>query len=91
MAKSSPKQYNQKTVGKYVNPEARGRITAKRPVSEDHSPRWYGLLLIGLLALGMVIIILNYLAVLPGSVSSWYLVVGLFVMFSGFYLATRYK
>ncbi|MEO9180163.1 MAG: cell division protein CrgA [Acidimicrobiales bacterium] len=91
MAKSSPRQYNQKTVGKYVNPEARGRITAKRPVSDDHSPHWYGVLIIGLLAVGMVMIILNYLAVLPGSVSSWYLVAGLLVMFSGFYLATRYK
>jgi len=39
----------------------------------------------------MLIIILNYLAVLPDSVSSWYLVVGLAVMFAGFFLATRYK
>jgi hypothetical protein len=39
----------------------------------------------------MLIIILNYLDVLPDSVSSWYLVAGLAVMFSGFYLATRYK
>ncbi len=39
----------------------------------------------------MLVIILNYLSVLPGSVSSWYLVGGLVVMFAGFYLATRYK
>ena len=39
----------------------------------------------------MLIIVLNYLDVLPGSVSSWYLVGGLGVMFVGFYLATRYK
>jgi len=91
MAKSTPKANNQKTVGRYVAPDARGRITAKRPVSDDHSPRWYGLLIVALLAVGMLVIILNYLDVLPGSVSSWYLVVGLAVMFSGFYLATRYK
>jgi len=34
---------------------------------------------------------LNYLSVLPGSVSSWYLISGLMVMFTGFFLATRYK
>jgi hypothetical protein len=38
-----------------------------------------------------LVIVLNYLSVLPGSVSSWYLVGGLFVMFFGFFLATRYK
>jgi len=60
-------------------------------VGEDHSPRWYGWLIVALLAIGMLVIVLNYLSVLPGSVSSWYLVSGLLVMFSGFYLATRYK
>jgi hypothetical protein len=91
MAKSKSKQSNQKTVGRYVAPEARGKITARRPVGEDHSPRWYGWLIVGALALGMLTIVLNYLSVLPGSVSSWYLVGGLVVMFAGFYLATRYK
>ena len=91
MAKPTPQQHNKKNVGRYVSPESRGRITAKRPVSDDHSPRWYGRLIVGLLGLGMLMIVLNYLSVLPGSVSSWYLVVGLLIMFSGFYLATRYK
>jgi hypothetical protein len=39
----------------------------------------------------MLVITLNYLQVLPGSTSSWYLVVGLVAMFSAFYLATRYR
>jgi hypothetical protein len=91
MAKSTSKSSNRKTVGRYVAPEARGKVTARRPVSDDHSPKWYGWLIVSLLGLGMLTIILNYLAVLPGSVSSWYLVGGLVVMFAGFYLATRYK
>ncbi len=91
MAKSTPKTSTRKPVGRYVAPEARGKVTARRPVGEDHSPRWYGWLIVALLALGMLTIILNYLNVLPGSVSSWYLVGGLVVMFSGFYFATRYK
>ena len=91
MAKSKSKQSNQKTAGRYVAPEARGRVTARRPVGEDHSPHWYGWLIVAALGVGMLVIVLNYLAVLPGSVSSWYLVSGLVVMFAGFYLATRYK
>ena len=91
MAKPTPRSNHRKTVGRYVSPESSGRVTARKPPGEDHSPRWYGWLIVDLLAVGMLTILLNYLAVLPGSVSSWYLVVGLFIMFSGFYLATRYK
>ncbi|MFZ1063778.1 MAG: cell division protein CrgA [Acidimicrobiales bacterium] len=91
MAKSQSRQSKAKTVGRYVSPEARGRVTARRPVGADHSPRWYGWLLLALLIVGMLVITLNYLEVLPGSTSSWYLVAGLIAMFSAFYLATRYR
>ena len=91
MAKPTPQQHNRKTVGRYVSPEKRGKVTARRPVSEDHSPHWYGWFIVDLLAFGMLIITLNYLQILPGSVSSWYLVLGLVSMFTGFYLATRYR
>ena len=93
MAKSQSRQSKAKakTVGRYVPPETRGRVTQRRPTGSDHSPRWYGWLLLGLLILGMLVITLNYLQVLPGSTSSWYLVVGLVAMFSAFYLATRYR
>jgi hypothetical protein len=91
MAKSQSRQSKAKTVGRYVPAEARGRITKRRPTGADHSPRWYGWLLLGLLIFGMLVITLNYLQVLPGSTSSWYLVVGLVAMFSAFYLATRYR
>jgi len=90
MVKPAPKQNNRKTVGRYVSPESRGKVTARRPQTEDHSPHWYGWMILDLMAFGMIVITLNYLQVLPGSVSSWYLVLGLVTMFSGFYLATRY-
>lgn len=91
MAKSQSKQSKAKTVGRYVSAENRGRVTARRPVGSDHSPHWYGWLLIDLLIFGMLVITLNYLQVLPGATSSWYLVIGLISMFSAFYLATRYR
>jgi hypothetical protein len=40
--------------------------------------------------LGVLIILLNYLTVLPGSASAWYLLAGLGVVFAGFGMATRY-
>ena len=91
MAKRPSKQNPKKSVGRYVDAEARGRVTRRRPVGSDHSPHWYGWLLIDLMIFGMLVITLNYLQVLPGSTSSWYLALGLVSMFAGFYLATRYK
>jgi hypothetical protein len=38
-----------------------------------------------------LIITLNYLTVLPGSTSAWYLAAGLVAIFAGFFLATGYK
>ncbi len=47
--------------------------------------------MLALLILGVLLILLNYLTVLPGSVSAWYLVAGLVVIFLGFVMATRYR
>jgi len=43
-----------------------------------------------MLVLGVLMILLNYLTVLPGSVTIWYLVGGLVLIFAGFIMATRY-
>jgi Cell division protein CrgA len=91
MAKTGQKRRKSKEMGRYVSAQGRGSYTAPRPTGTDHSPRWYGLLLVGLLALGVLIIVLNYLGELPGSVTPWYLVAGLVSMFLAFYLATRYR
>jgi FtsH-binding integral membrane protein len=80
-----------KRSGRYTSPEAQGRITAA-PVHTTHeqSPAWYGWFLIDLIVFGLMVIALNYLQVLPGSTSPWYLVLGLVSLFSAFYAATRY-
>ena len=81
-----------KRVGRYVDPQSSGRITKKPEVhSGDHSPAWFGWLLLDLMLFGVIVITLNYLQVLPGSTSSWYLVLGLVSLFGAFYLATRYR
>jgi hypothetical protein len=88
---SNGRKRTSKQMGRYVAPEARGRYTAPRPPSDDHSPHWYGWLLLDMMLFGVIVITLNYLQVLPGSVSSWYLVTGLVSMLVAFYLATLYR
>jgi len=78
-------------VGRYTPPEESGRYTAPIPKDTRTSPRWYGPLILVLLILGVLMILLNYLTVLPDSVSVWYLVAGLIVIFAGFLMATRYR
>jgi len=91
MAKASQRPNAKKSVGRYVDPEVRGRVTKARPRGKDHSPKWYGALILALLIFGVLVIVLNYLGVLPGSTSAWWLVGGLATMFVGFFLATQYK
>ena len=77
--------------GRYVSATESGRVTARTSKSNASSPAWYGRIILGLLGAGVVIIALNYLHALPGSVSSGYLLAGLAAIFAGFFMATRYK
>jgi hypothetical protein len=81
---------NQGRIGRYTAPEESGKYTPPVPKNVRRSPRWHGAAVLLFLIGGVLLILLNYLTVLPGSVSSWYLVAGLVVIFLGFVLATRY-
>ncbi|HMD45526.1 MAG TPA: cell division protein CrgA [Acidimicrobiales bacterium] len=78
-------------VGRYTPAVESGRYTPPIPRSVRRSPRWMGILILVLLLGGILVVLLNYLLVLPGSASAWYLVLGLAMMFVGFMLATRYR
>jgi Cell division protein CrgA len=78
-------------VGRYTAPESSGKYTPPVPRTVRRSPRWFGVAVLSLLILGVLVILLNYLTVLPGAVSAWYLVAGLVVIFVGFVMATRYR
>jgi len=78
-------------VGRYTAPEESGKYTPPVPRNVRKSPTWYGPLVLALLIGGVLLILLNYLTVLPGAVSAWYLVAGLVVIFCGFVMATRYR
>ena len=74
-----------------ATPGASARYTPPVPKEYKESPRWFPVLLLGLLIAGMAVILLNYLGVLPGGAKNAYLLVGLALITLGFIAATRYR
>ncbi len=72
-------------------PEASSRYTPPVPKEYKVSPPWVPVLMFTLLAVGLVIIFLNYLGVLPGETKNSYLLVGLGFILGGIMTATQYR
>jgi hypothetical protein len=79
------------SVGRYTHPEASGKYTKPVGAHVNESPRWYGPSIVAIMVLGLMIIILNYLGVLPDSVSQWYLLAGIVVIFAGFAAMMKFR
>ncbi|CAN5851250.1 hypothetical protein BH24ACT3_BH24ACT3_13910 [soil metagenome] len=72
-------------------PEHGGRYTPPTPRSEKISPPWVPVLMFSLLGLGFLLIIANYVGVLPGGeASNTYLLIGLGFILAGIITATQY-
>jgi hypothetical protein len=67
------------------------RYTPPTPRSVKQSPPWVPVLMFGLLLVGAIMIVLNYLELLPSSASNWYLLGGLGLILSGIFVATQYR
>ena len=67
-----------------------GRYTAPTPREEKVSPWWVPALMFALLGLGVVVIVLNYVGLLPGDTKNSYLLIGLALITGGFITATNY-
>ena len=52
---------------------------------------WVPVLMFVLFGLGMVTIFLNYVGLLPGATSNWYLLAGLGFILAGIITATQYR
>jgi len=74
-----------------VTPRQSGRYTPPIPREKKVSPRWVPVLLLALLIGGMLVILLNYLGVLPGGTKNEYLLGGLALITVGFVVATTYR
>jgi hypothetical protein len=90
---SNPPKKRTAASGRVTPPASRDinkRYTAPIPKNVRHSPRWYGLLLLVLLVAGLLVIVGNYVGIMPGGTSNWYLVGGLFGIVVGAMMATQY-
>jgi uncharacterized membrane-anchored protein len=66
------------------------RYTPPIDRSQKVSPRWFGILIVAMFALGVLIVILNYAGLLPGGVNNAWLIAAIGAIFVGLILATRY-
>jgi hypothetical protein len=71
-------------------PVSSGRYTPPIPRQQRHSPRWFPVVLLGFLVLGLLLIVLNYVNVLPGGTNNWYLIAGIGAIVTGLFMATFY-
>ena len=67
-----------------------GRYTPPVPKEYKVSPIWVPILMFSLLGLGMLLIVTNYMGILPGGAKNTYLLIGLGLITGGFITATRY-
>jgi hypothetical protein len=73
-----------------------GRYTAPVPKEFKVSPRWVPVVMLVLLGLGILIILLNYVGIVPGfgplpdDTSNWYLLIGLVLILGGIITATQW-
>ena len=74
-----------------VTPKATGRYTPPVPRADKVSPRWVPIVMFASLGLGMLVILANYVSLLPGDEpSNMYLLVGLVLITIGFITATKF-
>jgi hypothetical protein len=69
----------------------RSRYTPPPEKKKASSPLWMGVAITALLLVGLIVVVTNYLGLLPGEAENRYLIVGLLLISSGFMMATGYR
>jgi hypothetical protein len=80
-------------------PKSKGRRKPKRvspiapPPPKDHrpSPVWYAAIMFTLMAIGVIVIVINYIGLLPGGTDNNYLYMGLGAIAAGFLMTLWYR
>jgi hypothetical protein len=67
------------------------RYTAPKPATAKHSPLWVPATMFASMLMGMLVIIADFLEVLPGGQQTSYLLLGLGLLVVGFVLSTQYR
>ena len=71
-------------------PPPTSRYTPPIPRELKVSSIWVPIIMFTLLGLGVLVIIANYLGLVPGDTSNWYLLAGLGLILAGIITATQY-
>lgn len=74
-----------------VSKGKRSRYTPPPPKNKAGSPLWVPVLMFALLVAGTLVIVVNYLGLLPGEQQNRYLLLGLVEITAGFIFATIYR
>jgi hypothetical protein len=70
----------------------RSRYTPPPPKKRPPSPLWVPVALTTLLVMGLLVVVLNYLSLLPsGDTQNRYLLLGIGLISAGFLMATNYR
>jgi Cell division protein CrgA len=82
-----------KSKSRQKRPGQRYQLAPARRQKQKASPRWYGPLVLGVMALGVIIIVLNYVGKVPGSsgTENGYLFLGLGLIAVGFIGTTFWR
>lgn len=81
-----------KGTGKERPAPGSGRYTPPLPKSAKRSPLWVPVAMFTLIGCGMVVIVANYLGLLPGGeAQNSDLILGLALMVGGFVMSTQYR
>jgi len=73
-----------------ATPPRSGRHTPPVPKKVKTSPRWMGFAIVGSFVVGALVVILDYVGLLPGGVNNIWLLAAIAAIFVGLLLATRY-
>ena len=76
---------------KKKKPTSRPYVPRKEKPRPKPAPRWYPYFMIGLMLLGVLVIVLNYMGLMPQGLRAAWLWVGLALIAAGFMAATRYR
>ena len=72
-------------------PTLSGRYTAPLPFDYRHSHWLVPTFMLAFFGIGVLMIVLNYIGLLPGAASNWYLLGGLGLIVVGFVISTQYR
>ena len=71
-------------------PQHRNQPAPPEPAKNKESPTWYVAIMFGVMAIGGLIVILNYIGAVPGGTASIYLYSGLALIGVGFVMTLNY-